>query len=61
MARSKHELQKFVDQATEDLRNTFESRYKIFDGTTSLFSFGFKINKGWHAELTAAFLLIRLP
>ncbi|KAM9487277.1 glypican-6-like [Clarias gariepinus] len=29
--RSKHEFGKFVDEATEDLRNTFESRYKRFD------------------------------
>ncbi|KAF4087401.1 hypothetical protein AMELA_G00095100 [Ameiurus melas] len=29
--RSKHEFEKFVDEATEDLRNTFESRYKRFD------------------------------
>ncbi|XP_027001211.1 glypican-6-like [Tachysurus fulvidraco] len=29
--RSKHEFEKFVDVATEDLRNTFESRYKMFD------------------------------
>lgn len=35
--RSKHELEKFVDEATEDLRNTFESRYKRFDGKTSVF------------------------
>ncbi|KAF5895217.1 glypican-6-like, partial [Clarias magur] len=29
--RSKHEFGKFVDEATEDLRDTFESRYKRFD------------------------------
>lgn len=37
--RSKHEFEKFVDEATEDLRNTFESRYKRFDGTNSLITF----------------------
>lgn len=35
--RSKHEFEKFVDEATEDLRNTFESRYKRIDGMTALF------------------------
>lgn len=39
IGRSKHEFEKFVDEATEDLRNMFESRYKRFDGTTSLFTF----------------------
>ncbi|KAI5107562.1 glypican 6b precursor [Silurus meridionalis] len=29
--RSKHEFKKFVAEATEDLRNMFESRYKRFD------------------------------